>query len=466
MRYHLQSKPTQEDTHALVLGTGLAGLLAARVLADHFHRVTLVESPAAAHYADWPPSLQAQRLVERWFPGFGAELMTAGAPSVEWTAECPTLLPAGWARRFQSGLISRLSSPALLEKITRQRLLDYSTGRVTFSPEQVTGLQRSGEQISGVVCASGEVLTADVVLNTSKRNLKALPNTRPPDAIEIETSLYTTTAIFQQPEGLERDWRALLVLPDSGAKARGGFLYPIEGRRWVVTLFGLKTPAGDIATFLNDAGVLRSPVIAEALCAATPLTTSLETTDHLILRQQRYERLLSWPPGLLMFADAACDYGPFYRQTNAALAALALAEALDEQRRQQPDGALNGLAARFHARQARLNDLPWRLAETCVDYWLKAHPPGHVLGLPAWYIEQAMIAATRHPAIYQMLLEIAQRATSPMQLFTPSVFFQIVRQQFAPRQRSPITLMPPSFRPPTPRKLVTQEMTAIAKAGK
>ena len=37
---------TGKDRHAVVLGGSLAGLLAARILADHFERVTLIERDA------------------------------------------------------------------------------------------------------------------------------------------------------------------------------------------------------------------------------------------------------------------------------------------------------------------------------------------------------------------------------------------------------------------------------------
>ncbi len=467
MRYHLRSQPTQENSHALVLGTGLAGLLAARVLADHFHQVTVIEQPRAITLADWPPPVQAQRLIERWFPGLGAELMTAGAPSVEWTAECPVLLPVGWSPRFQSGMVSRLSTSALLERIVCQRLLDYSMGRVTFITGQIVdGLQRDGQCISGVRFASGEVCRADLVLEASGRDSQAVKwlaalGYRAPEEMVIESGLHTATALFQQPEGFEYDWRALLVLPMPGEKARGGFLYPVEGRRWAVVLFGRDLIPTDIPGFLDYAAELRTPLVANILRDTVALS-AIESTQNITLRQRYYERLLAWPEGFVVVGDAACDYSALYSGTGAALSASALAEALDEQRKQQPEGDLKGLAGRFLGRQARLNALPWRVAETCVDYWRATHPAGHVLGLPAWYIEQVMAVAVCHPATYQTLLEIAQRATSPMQLFTPSIFWQTVRQQFMPRHPRMIPPMPPVFRAAPTRKSITQEMAAVA----
>ncbi|MEO8395672.1 MAG: FAD-dependent oxidoreductase, partial [Chloroflexota bacterium] len=76
---------------ALVLGSGIAGLLAARVLSDHFERVTIVERDLlpsdASHRSGIPQARHAHGLlmrglemIERLFPGFTDDLAANGAP--------------------------------------------------------------------------------------------------------------------------------------------------------------------------------------------------------------------------------------------------------------------------------------------------------------------------------------------------------------------------------------------------
>lgn len=85
-------------SHALVIGSGIAGLLAARVLLNHFQHVTIVERDSLPEQPQprpgVPQSLQShgllvrgQRILEQLFPGFSAELIAAGAISVDWSAD-------------------------------------------------------------------------------------------------------------------------------------------------------------------------------------------------------------------------------------------------------------------------------------------------------------------------------------------------------------------------------------------
>src|SRR5512135_3662941 len=76
--------------HAVVIGGSLAGMLASRILVDHFERVTLVErdrfpeGPVAR--AGVPQArhvhvllARGRGILEQLFPGLGAELTSAGA---------------------------------------------------------------------------------------------------------------------------------------------------------------------------------------------------------------------------------------------------------------------------------------------------------------------------------------------------------------------------------------------------
>lgn len=89
-----QKLTIKSGMHALVIGGSMAGLLAARVLLNHFDRVTIVERdrlleqptlrqgvPQASHVHVL--LTQGQRILEQLFPGLEAELTAAGAPTVD-----------------------------------------------------------------------------------------------------------------------------------------------------------------------------------------------------------------------------------------------------------------------------------------------------------------------------------------------------------------------------------------------
>src|SRR3954469_13766160 len=79
---------------AVVLGGSMAGLMAARVLSDHAEEVVIIErhepAPAAGPRPVVPQGSQVHALLpagqtqlERWFPGFTADAVAAGAPNPE-----------------------------------------------------------------------------------------------------------------------------------------------------------------------------------------------------------------------------------------------------------------------------------------------------------------------------------------------------------------------------------------------
>ena len=79
--------------HAVVIGASMAGLLAARVLADHFERVTLLERDQLPRQAEARKGVPQARhvhillrrgcaILEDLFPGLTDELLRAGAQRV------------------------------------------------------------------------------------------------------------------------------------------------------------------------------------------------------------------------------------------------------------------------------------------------------------------------------------------------------------------------------------------------
>src|SRR5205823_4476172 len=84
--------PDTRGDRAVVLGASMAGLLAARVLADGYAEVVVVErdelSQAAAHRRGVPQSrhihgllARGQQALEELFDGLTAELVDLGAPA-------------------------------------------------------------------------------------------------------------------------------------------------------------------------------------------------------------------------------------------------------------------------------------------------------------------------------------------------------------------------------------------------
>jgi 2-polyprenyl-6-methoxyphenol hydroxylase-like FAD-dependent oxidoreductase len=127
------SSVTPHGRHALVIGGSMAGLLAARVLSDHFEQVTLVERDRfleePAPRVGVPQSrhvhillARGRLILEQLFPGLGQEMIAAGAHELDVAADVAWLMPAGWGVPFHSGRAALASSRELLECMVRRRV--------------------------------------------------------------------------------------------------------------------------------------------------------------------------------------------------------------------------------------------------------------------------------------------------------------------------------------------------------
>src|SRR5204862_5356906 len=103
--------------HAIVIGGSIGGLLAARVLSDHFDRVTILDRDKIPDEAEPRKNVPqgrhvhalfggGVRVVEGLFPGFFDELVAAGAVKTDFARDLCWYHQGVWKLRTESGLTS------------------------------------------------------------------------------------------------------------------------------------------------------------------------------------------------------------------------------------------------------------------------------------------------------------------------------------------------------------------------
>jgi flavin-dependent dehydrogenase len=393
---------------------------------------------------------RGQQILEQLFPAIGAELAAAGAPSLDWGADCPWLSIGGWTPRFRSDLITRTCSRNLLDWLIRRRLA--ANDRVCFlEAAQVTGLlfNHSRTNVTGVrmrfsndqdrnSSITEADFLADFVVDASGRNshspqwLKTMGYT-PPQETVVNSFLGYASRWYQRPTGRQSDWQALMIWPKPPNNTRSSVLFPIEGDRWVLTMSGVGRdyPPTHEAGFLDFARSLRSPVVYEAIKDAQPLSPiyGYRGTEN---RLRHYERLSRWPECFVVTGDAACVLNPIYGQgmTKAALNAIALEQSLMEQYQRREGSNLIGLAQRFQKQLSKVNTLPW-LAATGEDYrWSTTEGGQPDIGtrIMQQYLDQVMLLALVNTDVFKVLGEIMHMLKPPTTLLQPNILVQVLGQ--------------------------------------
>ncbi|MDY6804149.1 MAG: FAD-binding protein [Cyanobacteriota bacterium] len=442
-----KSHPTI-GSRALVIGGSMAGLLAARVLTEHFDRVSIVESDLLPEDPETRPGVpqgnhvhvlltQGKQIFEGLFPGLEAELAAAGAPLMDWGAECPWFGWWGWYPRFASNLNTRLCSRQLLESLIRSRL--QRDGKVQFLERtKVTDLlaDSSGSRVTGIKArsASGEErIEADFVVDASGRN-SALPNwlaslgyEKPAESV-VNSFLGYGSRWYEIPEGFQADWKVVVLWPRPPYSKRGGVIYSVEGNRWVLTLTGVAKdyPPTDEAAFLEFARSLRHPILYDPIKNARPLSPvyAYRRTENC---WRHYEKLSKLPEGLVALGDAVCSFNPVYGQgmTAAALGAIALGDSL---RQQHP--SMEGFPQFFYRRLARVNSAPWLMATGEDLRWegTEGAKPDFIARLMHRYLDSVLLLGTERPQVWEHFLKVIHMVEPPTSLFRPGILTQVLRQ--------------------------------------
>lgn len=345
-----------KSERAIVIGGGIAGLMAARVLSDYYGEVFIVDRDdfptAPENRPGTPQAFQPHRLTprgsmitERLFPGFNDDLLEHGAPSSQ--NKNVHLINQYGSMVMQNTNNQATFSRALLEWVIRQRV--QRIANVRFLPKhEVIGLQTTPDQtaVTGIhVQERGQSrlrkrLMADMVLDASGRSSKlvkwlqelaiAVPA---PDFLQV--NLGYSTRQYKIPSHLAEKWDTIRV---EGNPDKGNFsevLSTIENNIAEMSLQGVGShyPPTDVSAYEQALTQLSSPLMMEALQGLEPLTSPRGYRIPELYRHH-FEQMERWPSGLLVLGDAFCNFDPIYGQgmTVAAIEVEMLEACLQEQR--------------------------------------------------------------------------------------------------------------------------------------
>ncbi|MBO0728097.1 MAG: FAD-dependent monooxygenase [Acidimicrobiaceae bacterium] len=429
------------DRRAIVVGASVAGLLTARVLADRVEAVTIVERddlpeqpadrrgvPQGRHAHALLPS--GEQVLRNLFPGMLEDLEEGGAQRITTTGV--KWWQFGGYRVAAPGLTGTSCSRCFLENALRKRVLELP--RVSLVNAAVQELAVESGRAKGVlVAADGQVeqLSADLVVDASGRGCQATrwleaAGYRSPDVAQVTIDMAYATRVYRRTPGRLPDDTWTVTIADPDRNRRFGVAFPIEGRRWIVTLAGVHgdRPPTDDTNFLEFAETLPTGDVADVLRHEEPLTPIV--THRLPSNQWRhFEKLDRHLPGFLAIGDAICSFNPIYGQgmSSAALQALALGSSIDAVGIDSPS-----LAARFYRAAAKVIANPWAIAvggDFSFPETTGPKPP--MVDRINNYVKKAITAAQYDPVVAKAMWDVQGLLAPPPSLMKPPVMVRVLR---------------------------------------
>lgn len=446
---------TKIGERAVVLGASMGGLSAARVLADFYETVTVVERDVLPTTADFRRGVPQGRHVHallgsglaalsELFPGLTADLEVAGVPALDYRDLSHSYMSFGGHLFTRSGRYENvppvyIPSRPLLERIVRQRLRAISNVSLLDGHEVISlSTTDDKDRVTGVTVKShdGDAahrLDADLVVDATGRSartpafLDASGYDKPREE-RVKVRLTYASQLFRLPPGSLRE-KIVIVGPVAG-RTTGMALFGYENDSWLLTTVGMAgaEPPRELSALLAFVDTLAPAHVAEVLNGGQPVGEVCRFR-YPESRWRRYDQLRRFPDGLLVVGDAICSFNPTYGQgmTVAALEAQLLGQCLSKGTTQ--------LARRFFRAAAKPIGVAWQFA-VGADLALpevEGHRPLSVR-LTNRYVERLQTAAESSAQVAEQFTRVVSLLDPPSRLMRPKMLFHAARSR--PRSAS------------------------------
>ncbi|MER5696121.1 NAD(P)/FAD-dependent oxidoreductase [Streptomyces mirabilis] len=433
---------------AVVIGAGLAGLLAAAALFPAYDEVLVLERDELPDGPEHRRGLPQGRHAHLLMPG-GLEamefllpqmsvrdhLLSAGAREISLSSGMVALTTEGWFHRWRKNDHHMITcSRALLDWAVRLAVLG-TANNIHLRQGQAVELIGDAHRIRGVRVESTsgvEDIDADFVIDASGRGSRIMKwldrlGITGIDVRNVDSGLVNATRVYQTPPGADHFPLTMVQAnPYLSLPGRSAVIVPIEDHRWMVSLAGSRggEPPADPADFLQYTLDLPHPIVGQLISGAEPLTDVVVSRSTSNTR--RYlEKARQWPERLVVLGDALATFNPAYGQ-GMSVAALG-AQVLSREARRTNLGA-PGTARTLQRAVARSVDAAWTLAvsQDLLYPDVRGGTPTAVDRMAARYTRRLTKAATGSYAAASALWDVTGLKAGPARLLRPATVLHAI----------------------------------------
>jgi 2-polyprenyl-6-methoxyphenol hydroxylase-like FAD-dependent oxidoreductase len=364
--------------HAVIIGAGMAGLLAAAALSDAFDEVTIIEKDSLPESPQFRNGVAqgahvhtllgyGVEAMDSLIPGLMADVYSAGAVEIRRNFDIWFHDTIGPTPIRDVGILTPSVTRPLLEHVARQRVLALHNVNLRDSTKMLDFEIDELGRVLGIRVLTNdtsELILADLFVECSGRasNLAGwlpaqgfgeVPSQR------LKILMGYTSGFFRMPEDVAENGKACLMLAVPPGY-RAAYLTPVDGDMWLATTYGRgrDTAPRDHKGFVAWTKGLPHPVIHDMLVRAEPVS-DFKTYKIPFGIWYRYDQMPKFPQRLIPMGEALTSFNPMYGQgmSLAAGQALSLREAIT--------GGLDAhLSARYFEGCHTLNGVGWSVMET------------------------------------------------------------------------------------------------------
>lgn len=443
-------------SHAIVIGSGIAGLCTAQVLCRYFKEVTVLErgaEPRAKQPRKEVPQgyhLHAllkggEQALEQLFPGITQAMIQDGSTRINGTKDLKWFHHGVWKKRFEGELSVLLQSRSFLEGHVRLQVEQNPHIRFRYNMMALQPIYDAsqnmiiGIQVKEVVSSQPTNLYADMVIDASGYGSMfhqwfTLRDYNCPEE-KVKIDLCYVSQIYQLDVTKQRDWSTLLVYPSAPLEKIGGAISYIEGNRHIVTLLGYDSDLAhsvlqDTRKFINFTKKLPQETIYNELQGSKPLSEIKVYNVPYIVRHH-YENVKDFPQRFLFIGDALCRFDPVFGQgmSVAAMEALELDDCLQREWKESKRISTH-LTKRFYRKVSKVIDPVWKMI--LIEDFRYRHVAGKKpigLSFLQWYTRRIFLRSSQNTDIYNTFIYVMNLLRPASTLFSPSILYKTLRRR-------------------------------------
>lgn len=439
--YHLMASMEK----AIIIGGGISGKLAARVLSDVYKEVIILErdsqseGPSSRKGAPQGEHLHAllhagEHGLEELFPGITEKFYDSGAVKINSTMDLSWFHHGAWKIRYDAGYRTTLQTRPHLEWHIEQYIKRIQNVVLHYNQVVEDFLYNEEEnRITGVRLQTGTIL-ADLVVDASgvssliSKWLGKRGTHIPKEKIEINLSYISKQ--FELDESYQRNWKIKMVYPNPPQEKMGGTISKVEGNRYIVTIMGYHKAVDEKEVLEDDNGFIELSRklprldIFQEIEHGTPLTkTSFYRIPHIIWK--RFDKM-ELPKGLLLIGDTICRIDPVFGQGMS----IAILEALTLKKLLQT-GARQIDSAAFHKKAAKTISPIWNMVIT-EDFRYSATTGKMPIGLfiQQWYAKKIFLLSSQNKEVYDAFVKVMNLVRPISSLMTPRIIKSVLLHTF------------------------------------
>lgn len=314
---------------ALVVGGGLSGLAAARVLSNHFESVVILEKdPRIGSNAPRTGAAQGahlhvllkrgQEILEELFPGIASRFTREKCPIIDWAADTEWETRLGAFPHHSSEITTHSFSRPLLESIVYS--LVSASGNVSFKQMKVEKVSIKNNLITHVGCGDQSETAADLIVFAGghhfpiKRLMPHIPIEEHTESVPIQITY--RSVVFETNSLNFKDFKQYYYQFSPPQDSLGAVISPIENDRCVATIveygrsLSIKT---DLTDFMKLAARVPGERFIRIIENGAPLT-GVSVFHKPTMYRRRLHKISEFPENVLVMGDLFCSLNPVFGQ--------------------------------------------------------------------------------------------------------------------------------------------------------